>query len=83
MGVRIEIPQICWEVSWCLGWNIKDWSIDEITYTAKTGDIIKIKCHRPHRSEIFNSDYIKNNIFFDYGEAMQYLREKENSGDGD
>ena len=79
MVVRIEIPQTCWEVSWCLGWNIKDWSIDEITYAAKTRNIIKIKCHRLHRNEIFNSDYIQTNVFFDYGEAMDYLREKENS----
>ena len=79
MAVRIEIPQTCWEVNWCLGWDIKDWSIDEITYAAKTRDIIKIKCHRPHRNEIFNSDYIKTNIFFDYGEAMDYLRERESS----
>ena len=77
MVMRVELPQTCWEVNWCLGWNIKDWSIDEITYAAKTRDIIKIKCHRPHRSEIFNSDYIRTNIFFDYGEAMDYLRERE------
>ena len=61
--------------------GIKDWSIDEIIYNAKTRDVIKIKCHRLHRREIFDSDYIKTNIFFDYGEAMQYLREKENSND--
>ena len=39
----------CWEVSWCLGWNITEWNVDEITFDCTTGDIIKLKCSKPYK----------------------------------
>lgn len=50
--MRIELPQTCWEVNWCLGWNIKDWNIDEITYATKTRDIIKEKLKLEFGTEV-------------------------------
>ena len=67
----------CWEVSWYLGWNITEWNVDEITFDCTTGDIIKLKCSKPYRGEIFNKDSIGKDVFFNEYDAKNCLFRRE------
>ena len=77
----IEIPDKCYEVSWCLGWEIKTWDIQSIKYNKTMDYIETIWVKRGIYGNIFYQKDIGDSVFFDYEIAMQYLKEKENSGD--
>lgn len=77
----IEIPDKCYEVSWCLGWEIKEWKIQSIKYNKTMDHIETIWVKRGIYGDIFYQKDIGNSVFFDYEIAMQYLKEKENSND--
>lgn len=75
--MNVYLPRRCWVVDWCLGCGMTTYKVVEAHYDCTTGKLIKIYCERPHSKAIFNSDELKENVFFNEQDALKYLKRKE------
>lgn len=79
-GTLIELPKKCYQVVWCLGWEIVEYDIVETTFDHKEG-IVSVEATCPHSVEYFtkynryNGRVLGEHVFFTEAEAEAKLAE--------
>ena len=75
--MKVNLPSKCWDVDWCLGWNITEYSVTRAEYNCRTGKLIHLYAEKPHQKRIFNEHDLDEHVFFNKEDALNYLLKME------
>lgn len=77
--MKVNLPDKCWNVDWCLGWNITEYNVIRAEYNCRTGKLIHLYAEKPHQKIICSEHDLDEHVFFNERDALNYLEKMEST----